>query len=654
VTKKVLLVSDGLRPERPGRDPEKDVEAADKYLLTLGFGASLDKRASRAVDVERLAESSSRSVIEFIPPFIYEFPKKKMLPGSRSILDILRYKDINFWWFNKMPEKGALWSKLIKRLYSFDLIISQCGRQEYDEIWMDCGDIELAELLKRNQSKLPDIKAARGRGGAGKKETKSILSSAHNNLRIFISAAIKTMIVRYAGKSSRSGQKKPEVAFFSFYPLFWSRDGKKESFFANAPKRVLENEGVVYLTWFSMGAGQLFKKARDYFDPDLAPVRVPLEAYLGLRDYLSTFFSLLAYFFKASAIFLCRRRIKAYYKGFDISNIAADELLRGLSGQEAAMCLLIKRAFENYCSKNPLRAVVFRAEFQPHERALVFAAKGRCPSIAFQHQAIGRNFLQYFFPKEEITGAYEKRGDPDVQPLADKYLAAGTYPRDVLVSSGFRDEDLKIAGPVRYSGLVEYLKSAKSRIGLRKKYGYAQDQKLVLVTPPAAKGEVQNFAMALAKAAEGLKGGCAFLFKSHPVFKFNDEIERIIKEHCPGMKREYLEDSVNLNDYLTMSDCLVLSGTTVGIEAICLGTMPVLLDNPNIFSLNPLTEIKDALFLVSDHGGLRAAITSAIGDDDSCRTIKANWPRAIEKIFYNIDEDPDGRFAGILEGLTRK
>lgn len=654
MTKKVLLVSDDLRPLLTATRSKKGGSAPEIRVLTLGFDPALAGKELRPVDVSSIAESSAQSVREFIPRFIYEFPKKTILRGRYSVLDLLRYKDMNFWWFNKIPEKGALWSKLIKRLYYFDLIITECSSEKFDELWMECGDRPFVELVRRNRNKLPNVRVIRGRGEKRSGQKIFILSLFINNLRVLFSASLKTLIVKKQFTKTAAGERKPSIAFFSFYPLFWSRDGKKESFFASAPKKVPENEKAVYLTWFSMGARDLFKKARDYLDPGATPERAPLEAYLGMRDYLSIFCSLVLYFFRASGIFIRSGKINEDYKDYDISNIAADELFSGLSGQETAMCLLIKRAFENYCSKNPLKAVVFRAEFQPHERALISAAKGRCLSVAFQHQAIGRNFVQYFFPKKEIEQAYKNAGCPDVQPLADKYIVAGKYPYEALACSGFREDDIKIAGPVRYSGLVGYRKNRKGKDDLRKKHGLPLDRKIVLVTPPAAKNEVLNFAATLAGAVPLINEKYLYLFKSHPVFKFSDEIETLLKEHCPDMDRKYLEDSVNLNEYLTLADCLVLSGTTVGIEAICLGTVPVLLDNLNLFSLNPLTEIKDALFWVTGSRGLADAISSAVNNDEKSRSVKANWRQAIEKIFYNIDEDPDERFAGIIEEWMKR
>lgn len=665
MTKKVLLVSDGLSPSYPD---------AELHLLALGFGASLAEGNFRPIDAVSIAEGSSQRVREFIPHFIYEFPKKKILYGNRSILDILRRKDINFWWFNKMAEKGALWSHLIKQLYYFDLIITSCEQNKYDELWIECKDHALVELIKRNQGKLPKIKVNKGLGardpstssfgklrtslragwGLGGKRRLFLLALFVNNFHALLSTTAKTGILRRSVKHKVSGQREAAIAFFSFFPLFWSRDGKKESFFRTAPQKMAETGPVIFLTWFSMSIRQLLKNRKATLSDKEIPERVPLEAFITLKGYIQVFSSVTSYLFKAAKVHLLSKAIREEYRGFDISNIVKDELDRALSGHETAVCFLIKKAFEEYTSKYALKTVIFRAEFQPHERALVIAARGRCLSVAYQHQAIGRNFLQYFFPEQEISGSYAVRNNPDVQPVADKYLVAGKYPYNVLRSSGFREEDIRIAGPVRYSGLVRYLKSAKSRSELRRKYGYSPDQKLILVTPPAAKGEVLNFALTLAMAAAGIKGGIKYLFKSHPVFKYNDEIEAVIKEYCQGMDRVYLDDDVNLNEYLTMSDCLVLSGTTVGIEAICLGTMPVLLDNPNIFSLNPLTEIKDSLFWVNDRESLRRAIISAIDNGKECEAIRSNWNRAIENIFYNVHDDPDERFLQImLEWLTR-
>jgi hypothetical protein len=121
------------------------------------------------------------------------------------------------------------------------------------------------------------------------------------------------------------------------------------------------------------------------------------------------------------------------------------------------------------------------------------------------------------------------------------------------------------------------------------------------------------------------------------------------------MKHDFLEDNIVLNDYLVLSDALIITGTTVGIEAICLGTMPILFENYSTFSLNPLLEISDSYFNVKDIRGLKEALVSVVNNASRTEKIKENWPIAIRKLFYDIKEDPNKRFDDLLckHGIVR-
>jgi hypothetical protein len=139
------------------------------------------------------------------------------------------------------------------------------------------------------------------------------------------------------------------------------------------------------------------------------------------------------------------------------------------------------------------------------------------------------------------------------------------------------------------------------------------------------------------------------LFKSHPVYKYDEEVIRLIWEIYPAMKYSFLPDGININDYLILSDALLLTGTTVGVEAICLGTMPILFENNATFSLNPLLEIKNSYLSVCDSPTMEQAIRDVLSNDGRLAEIRRNWPSAIKKIFYDIENDPNKKFCSIID-----
>ncbi|MCX9074654.1 MAG: hypothetical protein OIN88_08355 [Candidatus Methanoperedens sp.] len=390
-------------------------------LLTLGLNAegiayaNKDKfdrvKSLNIIDINKYAESAQEKIRTFIPDFIYEFPRKHL--NGQSILKLFRLKSIDFWWFNRMSEKGAWGTPLIKRMYYLELIRNVTLEQEYQEIWAEIEDVSILKLLKTNRRRLYQIKII----GNHRKEK----------------------------------------------PL---------------PEQLKKLHPTSYIAWLSLGLRELWSR-REGIMSDVKNRNIVLfETYLRFQDFIVIFNISLFYVLRVLRYRLAmERKIKEHYQGYDITNIIVDEFSRCLIDAELMNCILIMKACNRMVMQEKANALIYRVEFQPHERALIYGARDYCTTIAFQHQALARNHLQYFFPKDEITSYYKDRNNPYNLPLADHYLLAGEYPFEVLKQSGFPEEALDICGPVRYSRLVEYLKTKRTKNETRKKYGYDEKEK---------------------------------------------------------------------------------------------------------------------------------------------------------------------------------
>jgi surface carbohydrate biosynthesis protein (TIGR04326 family) len=457
------------------------------------------------------------------------------------------------------------------------------------------------------------------------------------------------------GKKERIPRK--SVLFFSFFPYFWiksSKSGFFENFFRSVPKQISKWAPVHYAVWFTLSNPFLICKQRKEIRKNFCQLNmISIESYLSLKDFVYVFLFSIHYIGKILKYrFNIQPKVKVFYEGSNITNIVVEELNQSLFSSEIFRGILMMKSIENMVSKNAISALIYRIEFQPYERAIEYGAADRCMTIAFQHQAIGRNHLQYFFPKIEITQCYSDKNNLDNLPLPDKILVTGEYPFEILKNAGFHEKDIGICGPVRYAGLVEYKKSGKTKSEIRKKYGFKDNQHIFLIASPSVKEEMLNLILSLVHALKE-NNNFIFLFKSHPVYKFDKEVVDIINEFYPKMNYSFLTDDVNLNDYLVLSDALILTATTVGIEAICLGTIPILFENNSTFSLNPLLEIKNSYLSVKNSQELKEALFSVINDDAKILELKKHWPEAIRKLFYNIDEDPNAKFSSFIKNYIK-
>src|SRR5206468_1773012 len=81
----------------------------------------------------------------------------------------------------------------------------------------------------------------------------------------------------------------------------------------------------------------------------------------------------------------------------------------------------------------------------------------------------------------------------------------------------------------------------------------------------------------------------------------------------------------SLYDALDASDALVTIGSTIAFEAMALGCMPVVFENPSTYAAVSLSDFADALFIVRDGAQLCEALQSIRGDGAGARQRRAQW-----------------------------
>ncbi|MFH1581658.1 MAG: hypothetical protein ABIC39_06235 [Pseudomonadota bacterium] len=661
MSKRILVITD-LMDSLWADEALKEGNSGNSFdILTLGINGEILSRinkdkykkipAFRFININDYADQAQDRIRKFIPAFIYEFPRKEFAPG-RSLINLLRISNrINLWWFMEMSEKGALRTPFIKRLYFFELIRNVILRNDYDEIWADLNDDVLAKSLivnKNGLAKLIDISKIRRSpqffGGLLFWKKSSL-----NMIRAEAGYLIRWLLLKVTGILRTSKIPEKAVLFFSFFPYFWiksSRSGYVESFFRSVPAHIAKRAPVRYAVWLTLGGlSKIWKEAGKIKKSIKEAKLVLLESYLRPIDFAYVLYLTIRYLFKIIT-YRCsiRPRIKVSYEGYNITDLVIAEFDHSLISRQVFHCFFIMRAIRRMVSKNAISALLYRIEFQPFERAIEYGVGDRCMTVAFQHSAIGRNDLQYFFHPDDFNDL----------PRPDKLLVTGEYPYEVLRKAGFPEDDIGICGPVRYASLIEYRRGARNRSEIRKKHGFNDKQHIFLIASPSAKEDMLNLMLSLLQVLRKNDKDFIFLFKSHPVFKFDQDIIELINQFYPNMKYSFLPDNVNLNDYLFLSDALILTGTTVGIEAICLGTMPILFENNSTFSLNPLLEIKNSYFSVKNELELKEALFSVINNDPRVLGIKKHWPEAIRKLFYNIEEDPNEKFYSVLQKFGRE
>ena len=128
----------------------------------------------------------------------------------------------------------------------------------------------------------------------------------------------------------------------------------------------------------------------------------------------------------------------------------------------------------------------------------------------------------------------------------------------------------------------------------------------------------------------------------------DDEFHRLVASRLQAAGHRILPSDAPLHEYIGAADGVVLTGTTVGLEAMLLGVVPIVFESRGIFDAKAMSEVEEACFVVRDALELSRAMQWVLDDDARVRDVRLHWDRAVTRMFDGIDQDPHDRFVQIL------
>ncbi|MBI3954326.1 MAG: hypothetical protein HY330_07415, partial [Chloroflexi bacterium] len=576
-----------------------------------------------------------------------------------TLLDLFAAPRANLWWFLEISEKSPLRGPLVNQLYFLALIRAVVSHGSYAEVWLSLADGRLARAVRDGASLPAPVRliqpaaARRLRSFSARAwlEDSVLLRYLVRLSRAFALHLLSWAILHLTGTGKWRPGAQASIVFFSFYPVWWNSPygaHARERFFELLPAELSRRGPVHYAVWLTLSPFELWRRRRDINEVWQRLNVVPLQRTIGPRDSLS----LLSPTHLARLLrlrFFLARRLRATFEGFDIAPLVVKEVYRSMTSSEFFLDLLLMRGMGALTARLPTRALVYRVEFQPFEKAVLYGVRGRSRAVAFQHSTFGRNYLSHFFPPGEIAHYRSNGSDPSHMPLPDTLLTTGTYARDVMARNGFASESLDVCGPVRYARLLRYLREREDRAAIREKLGLPASKKVFLVMTSVVSGESRGLLAALALALEGLDERPCIVFKGHPALPMDREFQRLVVPRLAGGDYRVLPVDAPLYDYMSVSDAVILAGSTVCLEAIVLGVVPIVFESKSVLDAKSMTEIKAAALMVSNQGELGEAMRGVARGDERLNELRRCWPQALEAMFYRLDGDPNERFAAILE-----
>lgn len=663
----ILVVTDHTKAawaEGLGRRPSE----TRWRLLVLGrsSGGYLETNASRlgalnceVLDLDRHSEAAEKDLQEFYPDFIHDFPRNVRL-GGLTLLELLRRETgTNLWWLGETCEKGPLRGPLPSQLYALALLTRCLKETPYPEVWLALQNRDLARCLEDGlRAKGKSVRVFSSRSPKGWK-TWLAQGTAFPALRLacwrWIEVSrhfLNRLVLLRAGLCREEGNgTEGRIGFFSRFPALWKNAfgaNQDERYFKHLEEKIAAGGLTRYVVTISSWPWDLWRRRREI--SALFPKKglLPLELYLKTSDLLKTLFGhrllrrLLRFRRKMSGA------LHPEFLEWDIAPLWRSEILRTLTGPDLIQNLLLESSIRCLLEAAKFRVLMNPLEFQSMERALWSGAKGRTATLGMQHSTFCRNHFMYFFKEGELRD-YAEGAVSDPSPVPDGYLVAGEGPRDILLRNGAPETGIGLCGALRYNDLRAETVDKREQAALRRKFGLPEGRTTVLVATPISRQESLDLVEALSRIVSKVRGEMTLLFKSHYHCRIDRRVNELFSKFSDRFDCRVLDVDGPLYDYIRASDAVLTSGSTVSMEAMALGRIPIVYQNPGLLNLSPLADFPGAAVFVSNPEALWEALEDLISGKTDWQAFLTHRSAAIRKTFLALDGRADERAIRFLK-----
>ncbi|MBI3899043.1 MAG: hypothetical protein HY308_12215 [Gammaproteobacteria bacterium] len=600
-----------------------------------------------------LAVRAKQVLKEFVPRYYAQLPFRRG-PSGYSLADSVFPGDPAGWWLTDMSEKSVFRGTLIARLYSLALVRAACDVHRPAEVWIALADAKLAKVIAdslgpqykvRIISRRPWFRKFKGAfQGAADKITYPCraVALAFGTLAELV---LLKLLVGTAAESKSSSMSNRQVALFSFFPIWWRNawdaENRREVFYQGLPQGMsAAGFAVRHVVWLRVRLLSVFKD------------RVRIRTLARSNDFLclQSLCSLTASgrLLGAAPIY-CWRALHwqlppedRAFAGFTIESLVREELLRTTSDRELFRNLLLRHAVKKLPDFDLL---LFRIEFQPFERALLLGlGTRRTTTVGYQHSSIGEDYLSHVFAPGEIG----RRTTDAVasMPVPDHIVTTGSYAAQLMLKNGFSADQVHIVGPLRY----QQLRSRWRERGQAPAKANEGGKYPLLIPVSLDYNEALSFAAVLAEALVGSEHRFVLEIKGHPTNDHGPEFLHRLQQKTSAINGQVVPATANLYDCIGRARALIMTGSTVGLEAIALGTPVVMFVNDTIFSFtaSSLNAVGPAVIKADDVVSLRQALRRLYEEETPFAEARPHWPGAIEAMFDDLALDPEERFCTIV------
>ena len=644
MTRRLLIVDGYQSPafDRLGEELEPS-DTCDVLLLGLSvewfqrrYAERLSSRARwRVIDPAPLADAACRWVSRFVVEFIPRLPHLDL--GGTTLASLLDQPEGTDWWFMETSEKGPYRGPLIGQLYRLALVRLALDRAAYDEVWYCLSEAALVEVFNGESSVAPRwIEVPCAPRSSARLATRPLIRYWAQAAR----AAVGLIVARMACRPL-SGFTPPAGAEFTFtvFPAWWSDPwgtSPRDRFFSL--QAATGRRG--YLAWLTEPL-ILWRHGPEIARAFVALGIVPLQGFARVRDLLSLFSP---WRFRRVLTFewRLRQRLCAEFAGFAIQALIGRDVSRSLSGAEPFQDMLLQRCTARASGAMKPSRVLYRAEFQPIEHALLRgleAARSAVP-IGFVHFPFGERYLSMRFSADDVAAIGGRSGDRSRRPMPDGIIAIGPAAARHAIEGGYPSSRVAVCGPQRYGNLVHSRRARQPREALRRRLGLPTGRFAIFVALAILEADTEALSAALAMTAAELDD-VLLIVRTHPNQPRAPNAIDILLSNLGDARARLMPAAGDLYDFICASDLMVCIGSMIAFEAMALDVMPIVFENPSTFAATSLAEFEAGLFVVRSGSELIDAIGAARADSERARRKRLAWPRMLEDVFGDFDRPLD-------------
>lgn len=644
-------------------------EPVDVLLLGLSndwfrwrHGATIQPAQWQLVEQAPFAAEAMRRVRAFVVEQIAALPDQDL--GGTSLRELLAHPARDGapagseWWFTETSEKGPYRGPFVGQCYRLAMLRLVVEQGNYASVACRIRDRELRSAVETTPV------SERSRWTMLRCDTvldrppltsRPLLRYWAQLARTVATCAAAKWLAAAVGQTNRARvdeSVRSADTTFTIFPSWWfggTTAAPRDRFFS--PRTGLRPHA--YLAWLEAPLA-LWRARRTVGGAMARHSMVPLQRFVRLRDLLAVC-SLRRFLRVVRFERHLRSRIRAAFSGFDVSAMLGSDVSHSLSGAEPARDWLLTRAMARATVALQPRSVIYRAEFQPVEHAVLLGASAsRTLTAGFVHFPFGEPYLSMRFARSEVASLAPMpvADAATARPMPDGLLAIGRSAARHAIDGGYPAERIAVCGPQRYGGLTSMRMAGPGKTELRARLGWPADRFVVFVAFAIVDSDTEALSAALARIGTQ-SAEVHLVLRTHPNQPRAQRAIGALIEAVGPSRASLMPADGGLYDYIRAADLLVCVGSMIAFEAMALGVMPVVFENPATYAATSLAEYEAGLCVVRGGAELAEAVEAVRINSEGMRRKAATWPEMVAEVLGDLEQPLGPQMDSAIETLRK-